>query len=198
MISEPFWQPLQSDDRSTRQIERMTGALIWLRQAENSFVVFADGARANRYVQFATDGYGSEEAAAAIAVPVAVPVLVAAAAGGCADHAGTVLSVAAGAPSWAEPGGYFGEPDHGRLLMEVGSGLWPRSSPRGLADDATVVAKLAALGLHLGGGRHTCRNFCRDGVTEPSDILGALSEEIMVEILHARPTYQLAIKRGHF
>jgi hypothetical protein len=81
--------------------------------------------------------------------------------------------------------------------MEVGSGLWPKSSAHGLAADDTVVAKLAAMGLHLGGGRHTCMNFCRDDVTEPSDILAALSEEIMVEIVHARATYRLTINRGH-
>jgi hypothetical protein len=44
----------------------------------------------------------------------------------------------------------------------------------------------------IGGSGHERRNFYRDRVTEPSAILAALSEENMVNILHADP----AVKRG--
>jgi hypothetical protein len=198
MDNRPLWQPLRRSDGSTQRIDQMTAALLWLRRSENSFVVFGDADRADRYAQFAIDMGALEEDASLAAVSVPVPVLVAAAVGGPADNVGFAVSVVDGPPPWATGGGYFGEPDHEPLVMEVGSGLWPRSNPRGLADDETVVANLAALGLRLGGGRHTCLNFCRDGVTEPSDILAALCEEIMVEVVHARPTYPLIVKRGHF
>jgi len=57
---------------------------------------------------------------------------------------------------------------------------WARGSGEevllpGLGADETVVARLASIGLILGGGSHTCLNFCRDAVTEPSDVLAPLS-----------------------
>jgi hypothetical protein len=176
----------------------MTNALLRLRESENSFVIFGDAECADRYVQFATDASGSGDEGIVAARSLPIPVLVTASVGAPRQSPGFADPVVARAPQWASGSGYFGEPDHTALLMEVGSGLWPRSSARGLADDESVVARLAALGLHLGGGKHTCLNFCRYGVTEPSDILAALSDEIMVEIVHARPTYRLTIKNGHF
>jgi hypothetical protein len=41
-------------------------------------------------------------------------------------------------------------------------------------------------------------NFCRFGVPEPSDILAALADEILVHIANAAPGYRLHIKRGQF
>ncbi len=177
----------------------MTDALIWLRRSENSYVVFGDAECEDRYVQFKLDADGSDAMASLSAVFVPVLLLVAAGVGDPTENIGSAIPLGEGPLPWrAAGGGYFGEPDHEPLVMEVGSGLWPASSSRGLADDETVVAKLAALGLHLGGGSHTCLNFCRDGITEPSDILAALSEDILVDIVHAQPEYRLTIKRGHF
>jgi hypothetical protein len=199
MTIERVWESSSRDERSKERIDRMTGALQWLRQSEDSYVVF-DCAGSNRYVQFAGDmGSGDEDAVEdAVAIHVPVPVHAAAATGGAGVDLGSIAHPVTHAPPWAGRGAYFGEPDHKALTMEVASGLWPESSPRGLAGDDTVIAKLAALGLHLGGGRHSCRNFCRSGVTEPSDILAALSEDVMVDALHADPGYSLTIKRGHF
>jgi hypothetical protein len=197
--TSPFWQLPKAVGPSQQRIDRMTEALVWLRRSENSFVIFGDSDRAERYVQFAVDATGSEKMASVATVAVAVPLLVAAGIASPDENIGSVVPVTADRPPWwAAGGGYFGEPDHEPLLMEVGSGLWPGSSSRGLADDETVVAKLAAHGLRLGGGRHTCLNFCRDGITEPRDILASLTEEIMVDIVHARPRYRLTIKRGNF
>jgi len=199
MGNQPFWHLPQRAGPSQQRVARMTEGLTWLRGSGDSFVVFDDTDRAERYVQFAIDAEGAEKLASMAAVAVPVPVLVAAAIGRPSQSIGSAVPVAwIRPPWWTAGGGYFGEPDHAPLLMEVGSGLWPGSSSRGLADDETVVAKLAALGLHLGGGRHTCLNFCRDGITEPSDILASLADDIMVEILHARAGYRLAIKRGRF
>jgi hypothetical protein len=198
VANQPFWQLPKPVGPSAQRINRMTHALVWLRQSENSFVIFDDSARADRYVQFANDAGGPDERAAVATVAVPVPLLVAAGIGGPGTGIGPTVPIAAAPAPWPGRGGYFSEPDHEPLRMEVGSGLWPASSPRGLADDEAVVAKLAALGLHLGGGRHTCLNFCRDGITEPSDILASLADEIMVEIVHTGPRYRLVIKRGHF
>jgi hypothetical protein len=199
MGNQPFWQRPQLSYLSTQRVDRMTDALVWLRRSANSFVVFADSECADRYVQFAIDADGREAMASVATVAIPVPLLVAAGIGGPTRNIGSVVPLAeVSLPLWAASGGYLGEPDHEPLLMEVGSGLWPGSSSRGLADDETVVARLAGLGLRLGGGRHTCLNFCRDGITEPSDILAALTEEIMVDIVNARPSYRLTIKRGHF
>ena len=199
MDNQPFWQLLKAVGPSQRRIDRMTEALMWLRRSENGFVIFGDSDRAERYVQFAVDATGSDEMASVATVAVAVPLLVAAGFAAADDNIGSTVPVTADrSPWWAAGGGHFGEPDHEPLLMEVGSGLWPGSSSRGLADDETVVARLAGLGLRLGGGRHTCLNFCRDGITEPSDILASLADEIMVDIVRAGPAYRLAIKRGHF
>ena len=199
MGNSPFWLVSPDDPRSTRRVERMTSALVWLREVEGSFAVFGDVANSDRYVQFANSADGSASNEAQVAVAMLLPELVTAAAvtGEPTQHPGPMVHEVVGQPpQWIE--GYFGEPDHEPLLMEVGSALWPGSSSRGLAHDDTVVAKLSALGLHLGGGSHTCLNFCRDGVTEPSEILAALSEEIMVQIVGAGPGYRLAIKRGQF
>lgn len=198
MDKQPFWQLPKVVGPSKQRIDRMTDALTWLRRSENSFVVFKDTERADRYVQFAVDADGSDETAAVATVAVPIPMLVTAGIGGPGDNIGSAVPIVAAPARWAGGGRYFGEPDHEPLLMEVSSGLWPGSSSRGLADDETVVARLAAHGLRLGGGRHTCLNFCRDGITEPSDILAALCEEIMVEVVHARPGYRLTIKRGNF
>ena len=198
MGNQPFWQRPRVPDVSTQRIDRMTNALMWLRRSENSFVVFGDSDRADRYVQFAIDVDGVEEIARAAVVAVPTPMLVAAGIGDPAVNMGFAVPIVSAPVPWASGSGYFSEPDHEPLLMEVSSGLWPRSSPRGLADDETVVSKLAALGLRLGGGRHTCMNFCRDGITEPSDILASLTEDILVDIVHARPGYRLTINRGHF
>lgn len=197
MGNQPFWQRPRVPDVSTQRIDRMTSALMWLRRSENSFLVFGDSDRADRYVQFAIDVEGAEEIACAATLAVPIPMLVAAGIGGPAVNMGFPLPIAAAPFPWAG-GGSFSEADHEPLLMEVGSGLWPGSSSRGLADDETVVAKLDAFGLRLGGGRHTCLNFCRDGITEPSDILASLTEDILVDIVHARPGYRLTINRGHF
>jgi len=199
MDNQPFWQPPKAVGPSQQRIDRMTEALVWLRRSDNCYVIFGDSDRAERYVQFAVDAAGSEEMTSVATGAVAVPLLVAAGIASPDENIGAPVPVTADrSPWWSAGGGYFGEPDHEPLLMEVGSGLWSGSSSRGLADDAAVVARLAAHGLRLGGGRHTCLNFCRDGVTEPSDILAALCEEIMVEVVRARPTYPLIVKRGHF
>ncbi len=198
MGNQPFWQRSTRDHRSARRIERMTAALLWLRRVERSYIIFGDTARPDRYVQFANDLDGSPFDAVATGVASPLPALVAAAVGGPGDQPGFIATTVPNTGAWVESGRYYGEPDHEALLMEVGSGDWPRSSRRGLADDETVVANLAALGLRLGGGRHVCRNFCRDNVTEPSDILATLSEESMVEIVHAQPGYRLTLTRGHF
>jgi hypothetical protein len=199
MGHQPFWQQPGASELSLRRIDRMTDALIWLRRSENSYAVFGDAERADRYVQFALDADGSDAMASLTTISVPIPLLVAAGVGGPAEDIGSAIPLGDGPlPWWAAGGGYFGEPDHEPLLMEVGSGLWPGSSSRGLADDETVVAELAARGLRLGGGSHTCLNFCRDGITEPSDILATLSEDILVDIVHAQPGYRLTIKRGHF
>jgi hypothetical protein len=63
MGHQPFWQLPKVVGPSKQRIDRMTDALTWLRRSENSFVVFEDTERADRYVQFAVDADGSDEIA---------------------------------------------------------------------------------------------------------------------------------------
>ena len=185
---------------SRLRIERMTEAIGWVRSSEHSFVIF-EALGTERYVQFASRPSGAEEelvGAAAMAVPQPLLVLAAAGARGGEPGIGSVELPCAPPAGWAAHGRWFGEPDHEPLIMEVGSGLWPDSNGPALAADDAAVARLAAIGLTLGGGDHACLNFCRFGVTEPSDILAALADEILVHIAHAAPSYRLRIKRGQF
>jgi hypothetical protein len=197
MGQEHFWQ-VRPDDVASRRIDKMAAAIAWVRQDEDRYAVFGDTARADRYVQFAYGG-GGTSAEATEATRVALPLLLAVAGSGRSDRGFTpddVNSFTEVGPRLSTP--YAGEPDHEPLLMEVGSGDWPKSSRQGLADDESVVAGLAAYGLVIGGSGHECRNFCRDHVTEPSEILAAVSEEIIGQIVHAGPAYRLTVQRGRF
>ena len=197
MGQEHFWQA-RPDDEASRRIDKMTAAIAWVRQDEDRYAVLGDAARADRYVQFANGG-GGTSAEATEATRIALPLVLAVAGSDRSDRGFTpddVNSFTDVGPRFSTP--YAGEPDHEPLLMEVGSGDWPKSSRKGLADDESVVAGLAAYGLVIGGSGHDCRNFCRDHVTEPSEILAALSEEIMVQIVHAGPAYRLTVQRGCF
>jgi hypothetical protein len=193
----PFWQAMPTGGTQQR-INQIAGAIEWVRQHEQRYAVFGDLARSDRYVQFANSSEG-KTTEAAVVTSVAEPLVLASVRGGS--------GVGALAPAWSSIFGdpdlhywapYAGEPDHQALLMEVGSGDWPKASREGLLNDESVVATLASYGLVIGGAGHDCRNFCRDRVTEPSDILAALTEEIMVNALHARLDYRLRIKTGCF
>ncbi len=192
-----FWQA-RPDDEASRRIDKMAAAIAWVRQDEDRYAVLCDAARADRYVQFAHGG-GGTSAEAALTTRAALPLGLAVAGSGrseCGFTADDVRSFSDSAPRFSTP--YAGEPDHEPLLMEVGSGDWPKARRKGLADDESVVAGLAAYGLVIGGSGHECRNFCRDHVTEPSEILAALSEEIMSQIVHAGPAYRVTVHRGRF
>ena len=122
MGNQPFWQLPKAVGPSQQRIDRMTEALVWLRRSENSFVIFGDSDRTERYVQFAVDATGSEKMASLATVAVAVPLLVAAGIASPDENIGSVVpGTADRSPWWAAGGGYFGEPDHEPLLMEVGS-----------------------------------------------------------------------------
>jgi hypothetical protein len=197
MGQTPFW-PAPLLGQASHRIDKMGSAIAWVRQFEHRFVVFSDPARSDRYVQFANDS-GGESIEAAVVTSVALPLVLASVDGG--QRVGLLR------PEWSSLFGdpdprywapFAGEPDHQALLMEVGSGDWPKASRKGLADDETVVSNLASYRLVIGGAGHDCRNFCRDRVTEPSDILAAVADEIMVDVLHARLDYRLTIKTGCF
>jgi hypothetical protein len=197
MGQTPFWPALPVGEAQQR-INKMTSAIAWVRQHEHRYAVFGDLARSDRYAQFA-NGSGGEATEAAVGTSVALPLVFASVSSG--PGLGGI------APAWASPladldlrytAPYAGEPDHQALLMEVGSGDWPKASRKGLVDDESVVASLASYGLVIGGAGHDCRNFCRDRVTEPSEILAALADEILVEVLHAGADYRLRIKTGCF
>ncbi len=197
MEQEHFWQARPNDEVS-RRVDKMAAAIAWVRQDEDRYAVFGDAARPDRYVQFARRG-GGTSAGASLATRIALPLVLAVAGSGRSDRG----FIPDDANSFIEVGlrfskPYAGEPDHEPLLMEVGSGDWPKSSRQGLADDESVVAGLAAYGLVIGGSGHDCRNFCRDHVTEPSEVLAALSDEIMGQIVHAGPAYRLTVQRGCF
>lgn len=197
MGQTPFWSASPLGQASHR-IDEMTSGIAWVRQGEQRFAVFGDLARSDRYVQFANSSEG-KTAEAAVVTSVAAPLVLASVRGGS--------GVGALVPAWSSIFGdpdlrywapYAGEPDHQPLLMEVGSGDWQRGSRKGLADDQSVVTTLASYGLVVGGAGHDCHNFCRDRVTEPSDILATLADEIMVAVLHATPDYRLKLKTGCF
>jgi|HubBroStandDraft_6_1064221.scaffolds.fasta_scaffold00015_111 hypothetical protein len=197
MGQTPFWQA-QLIGEGRQRLHEMIGAIEWVRQHEQRYAVFGDLARADRYVQFANSSEG-KTTEPAVVTSVALPPVLASVRGGS--------DVGALAPAWSSIFGdhdprywapYAGEPDHQVLLMEVGSGNWPKASREGLADDESIVASLASYGLVIGGAGHDCRNFCRDRVTEPSDILAAVADEIMVTVLRARPDYRLTVKIGCF
>ena len=197
MDRRPYWQASSGDPQRSRRIERMTVALTRLRQIDDAYVIFEARSRPDRYIQFANRRGGSAADHAEISVAAPLPVLASAVPVGTSGRAPTLVP-SDQEPRWISVGPFYGEPDHEPLLMEVSSGLWPGSDPRSLAHDETVVAGFDAIGLRLGGGPHTCLNFCRGSLTEPSEILALLCEDILVEILRAEPTYELVVTQGRF
>src|ERR1039457_5917248 len=143
MGQTPFW-PAPLLGQASHRIDKMTSAIAWVRQFEHRYAVFGDLARSDRYVQFANDS-GGKATEAAVMTSVALPLVLASVRGGS--------GVGVLAPAWSSLFGdpdlrywapYAGEPDHQAVLMEVGSGDWPKASRKGLVDDKNVVASLAA------------------------------------------------------
>ena len=195
MRNQKQWQP-SGGGIAARRVALIADALQWLRACDHAFVCFCDEVNTDRYVQFAIN---QRQAATHEAVTVGDEVAIDSCAG--PREAGRTLD---GMPRLGADTGvrrhaslpYFGEPDHEPLLMEVGSGRWPGSRPPASGDDPVVVAALSDLGLPLGGGHGTCRNFCRHHVTEPSDILASVTDGILVRVLGAGSRYRLRIKSG--
>ena len=191
MGQEHFWQ-VRPDDVASRRIDKMAAAIAWVRQDEDRYAVFGDTARADRYVQFAYGG-GGTSAEATEATRVALPLLLAVAGSGRSDRGFTpddVNSFTEVGPRLSTP--YAGEPDHEPLLMEVGSGDWPKSSRQGLADEAGSESRSrsralealppdgSVLDIGCGGGRASLALVpfpgAVVGVDESADMLAAFAE----------------------